>query len=204
MRRPKWDECTLREAQEQVEPLQTSIRMSRVPQRFFGYMALMSELIEVEPSSFQEASEQQVWRDAMMEEYSSIMKNDVWEVVPRPEWKSVVGFRWIYKIKHAADGSVDKFKARFVAKGFSQKEGIDFSETFAPVARYSSIRAVISIAAELGWQIHQMDVKTMFLNGVIDEEIYIEQPEGFEVHNRASHVCRLRRALYGLKQAPRA
>jgi hypothetical protein len=167
-------------------------------------MALMSELIEAEPSSFQEASEQQVWRDAMMEEYSSIMKNDVWEVVPRPEGKSVVGSRWIYKIKHVVDGSVDKFKARFVAKGFSQKEGIDFSETFAPMARYSSIRAVISIAAELGWQIHQMDVKTTFLNGVIEEEIYIEQPEGFEVHNRASHVCRLKRALYGLKQAPRA
>jgi hypothetical protein len=85
-----------------------------------------------------------------------------------------------------------------------RKEGIDFSETFAPVARYSSIRAVISIAAELGWQIHQMDVKTTFLNGVIEEEIYIEQPEGFEVHSRASHVCRLKRALYGLKQAPRA
>jgi hypothetical protein len=203
-RMPKWVECTLREAQEQVDAPKTSVRMSKAPQRFSSYMALMSELIEAEPSSFQEASEQQVWRDAMMEEYSSIMKNDVWEVVPRPEEKSVVGSRWIYKIKHVADGSVDKFKARFVAKGFSQKEGIDFSETFAPVERYSSIRAVISIAAELGWQIHQMDVKTTFLNGVIEEEIYIERPEGFEVHSRASHVCRLKRALYGLKQAPRA
>jgi hypothetical protein len=124
--------------------------------------------------------------------------------VPGPEEKSVVGSRWIYKIKHDVDDSVDKFKACFVAKGFSQKEGIDFSETFAPVARYSSIRAVISIAVELGWKIHQMDVKIAFLNGVIKEEIYIEHPEGFEVHSRASHVCRLRRALYGLKQAPRA
>jgi hypothetical protein len=87
----------------------------------------------------------------------------------------VIGSKWIYRIKHTANGSVDKFKARFVAKGFSQKEGIDFSETFAPVARYSSIRAVISIATELAWQIHQMDVKTLFLNGVIEEEIYIEQ-----------------------------
>jgi hypothetical protein len=139
-RRPKWVERTLREAQEQVDAPRTSVRESRAPQRFSSYMALMSELIEAEPSSFQEASEQQVWRDAMMEEYSSIMKNDVWEVVPRPEGKSVIGSRWIYKIKHVADGSVDKFKARFVAKGFSQKEGIDFSETFAPVARYSSIR----------------------------------------------------------------
>ena len=113
-------------------------------------MALMSELIEAEPSSFQEASEQQVWREAMMEEYSSIMKNDVWEVVPQPVGKSMVGSRWIYKIKQAADGSVDKFNSHFVAKGFSQKEGIDFGEIFAPVERYSFIRVVISIAPELG------------------------------------------------------
>jgi hypothetical protein len=86
----------------------------------------------------------------------------------------VVGSKWIFKIKHAANGSVDKLKAHFVAKGFSQKEGIDFSETFAPMARYSSTRVVISIATELGWPIHQMDVKTTFLNGVIEEEIYIE------------------------------
>jgi hypothetical protein len=201
-RGPKCAECTLREAQEKVEAPQTSVRMSKTPQRFSNYMTLMSELIEVEPSSFQEASEQQVWRDAMLEEYSFIMKNDVWEVVPQPEGKSVIGSRWIYKIKHCVDGSVDKFKARFVAKGFSHKEGIDFSKTFAPVARYSSIRVMISIAVELGWQIHQTNVKIVFLNGVIEEEIYIEQPEGFEVHSRASHVCRLRKALYGLKQAP--
>jgi hypothetical protein len=153
-RRPKWVEHTLREAQDPVEAPQTSVGMSNAPERFFSYMALMSELIKAEPSSFQEASEQQVWREAMMEEYSSIMKNDVWEVVPRPEGKSMVGSRWIYKIKHETDGSVDKFKARFVAKDFSQKEGIDFSETFEPMARYSSIMAMISIATELGWQIH--------------------------------------------------
>jgi hypothetical protein len=180
-RKTRWVEQTLREAQEYVGAPRTSVRESRAPQRFSSYMALMSELLEAEPSSFQEASQQQVWRDAMVEEYASIMKNDVWEVVPRPEGKSVIGSRWIYKIKHAADGSVEKFKARFVAKGFSQKEGIDYDETFAPVARYTSIRAVISIAAEMGWKIHQMDVKTTFLNGIIEEEVYIEQPEGFEV-----------------------
>jgi hypothetical protein len=203
-RKTRWVEQTLREAQEYVGAPRTSVRESRAPQRFSSYMALMSELLEAEPSSFQEASQQQVWRDAMVEEYASIMKNDVWEVVPRPEGKSVIGSKWIYKIKHVADGSVEKFKARFVAKGFSQKEGIDYDETFAPVARYTSIRAVISIAAEMGWKIHQMDVKTTFLNGIIEEEVYIEQPEGFEVQGRDSHVCRLKRALYGLKQAPRA
>jgi len=140
----------------------------------------------------------------MVEEYSSIMVNDVWEVVPRPQDKSVAGSRWIYKVKYAADDSVEKYKARFVAKGYAQKEMIDYEETFAPVARYISIRIVISLVAQMGWKIHQMDVKMTFLNGVIEEEVYIEQLEGFETHEKKSHVCRLKKALYGLKQAPRA
>ena len=140
----------------------------------------------------------------MLEEYNSILTNDVWDVVPRPQGKSVVTSKWIYKVKFAADGSVEKCKARFVARGFSQKEGIDYDETFAPVARYSSIRAIISLASVMGWKLHQMDVKTAFLNGEIEEEVYIEQPEGFELHEKGSHVCKLKKALYGLKQAPRA
>ena len=113
-----------------------------------------------------------------MDEYHSIMKNDVWEIVPRPEGKLVVTSRWLYKLKHVADGSVEKYKARFVARGFSQVEGIDYDETFALVARYTSIRALISIVAEMGWKIHQMDVKTAFLNGIIQEEIYVEHHTG--------------------------
>jgi len=93
---------------------------------------------------------------------------------------------------------VEKYKARFVAKGYAQKEGIDYEETFSPVARYTSIRSVISLAAQLGWEIYQMDVRTAFLNMMI-EEVYIEQPEGFETHEKKSHVCRLKKSLYGLK-----
>jgi hypothetical protein len=163
----------------------------------------MTQLIDAEPSSYEQAAHHGVWKEAMMEEYASIMKNDVWEVVPRPEGKKVVGSKWIYKVKHAADGSVDKYKERFAAKGFSQREGVDYEETFASVARYSSIRIVFSLAAEMGWHVHQMDVKIAFLNGVV-EEVYVEQPEGFEVGDRETHVYRLRRALYGFKQAPRA
>ena len=163
----------------------------------------MKDIIETEPSSYEEASTQSVWRESMMEEYASIMKNDVWEVVPRLEGKSVVTSKWLYKIEYVADGSIEKYKARFVARGFSQVEGVDYDETFALVARYTSIRSIISIAAEMGWQIHQMDVKTAFLNGIIQEEVYIEQPQGFEMHGRESHVCKLKKALYGLKQAPR-
>jgi hypothetical protein len=164
----------------------------------------MSQISDSEPSSFEEAVGSQVWKDAMMEEYQSIIKNDVWDIVPRPAKKSVVTSKWIYKIKHAPDGSIDKFKARFVARGFSQKEGIDYTETFAPVARYSTIRSIISLASTMGWKLHQMDVKTAFLNGVVEEEVYMEQPEGFVIHDRESHVCKLKKALYGLKQAPRA
>jgi hypothetical protein len=112
--------------------------------------------------------------------------------------------KWIYKIKHAADGSIEKYKARFVARGFSQIEGVDYDKTFAPVARYTSIQSIIALAASMGWKLHQMDVKTTFLNGEIEEEVYIEQPEGFVVHNERSHVCRLKKVLYGLKQEPRA
>ena len=109
-------------------------------------------------------------------------------MVPKPQERSVVGSRWIYKVKYAADGSIEKFKARFVAKGYAQKEGIDYEETFAPVARYTSIRSVISLVVQMGWKIHQMDVKTAFLNGVIEEEVYIEQPEGFEAHDQKTRV----------------
>jgi hypothetical protein len=140
----------------------------------------------------------------MVEEYDSIVRNDVWNVVPRPVGKSVVTSRWLYKTKIVADGNVEKYKAHFVARGFSQIEGVDYDETFAPVARYTSIRTIIAIAVELGWRIHQMDVKTAFLNGFIEEEVHIEQPQGFEVSDRETHVCLLRKAIYGQKQAPPA
>jgi hypothetical protein len=129
--------------------------------------------------------------------------NDVWDVVPIPKEKSVVSSKWIFKTKHVADGSIEKYKARFVAQGFYQKEGINYKETFTPVARYTSIRVVISIATVMKWKVHQMDVKMTFLNGVIEEEIYMEQPQGFETHDREMHVCRLKKELYGLKQASR-
>jgi hypothetical protein len=113
----------------------------------------------------------------------------------------VVSSKWLFKIKHVVDGSIEKYKERFVARGFSQKEGIDYEETLT-VARY--IKTIISLAAKMKWKMHQMDVKTTFLNGVIEEEVYIEQTQGFEVEDRKSHVCRLKKSLYELKQAPRA
>jgi hypothetical protein len=204
IRRPKWFDEILQDTRKHVEPPRTTFREKRRPRKFPTYMALMTNIIDSEPSNIEEAVSQQVWRDAKMEEHYSIMRNDVWEIVLRPEGKLAVTSKWLYKVKHAADGNVDKYKARFVARGFSQKEGVDYEETFSPVARYSSIRAILSIASEMGWSIHQMDVKTAFFKGFIKEEVYIKQPQGFEVHDRETHACRLKKALYGLKQAPRA
>jgi hypothetical protein len=164
----------------------------------------MTKLLDEEPTNVEEATQKKQWKEAMTEEHQSIMKNDVCEIVPRPKEKSVVTSKWVYKIKHAVYGSVDKYKARFVARGFSQKEGEDYDETFAPVARYTYIRAIMSLTASMGWSLHQIDVKITFLNGAIEEEVYIKQPQGFEVHSRDTHVCKLKKALYGLKKAPRA
>jgi hypothetical protein len=202
-RKPAWVRELIQDGEKYGAP-EGTMRQSKKPKPFSSYMALMCDLIEKEPTCFEEAIQKKEWVDAMTEEYQSIIKNDVWEVVPRPKNKDVVSSKWIYKIKHAADGSIEKHKARFVARGFSQKEGIDYEETFSPVARYTSIRTIIALAAKMKWKLHQMDVKTTFLNGVIEEEVYIEQPQGFEVEDRKTHVCRLKKALYGLKQAPRA
>ena len=155
-RKPSWLQELMKEAEQSVGPPKREVKESRAPERFSSYMAQVTSLRDTVPDTYEEASAHQVWRDAMMEEYNSIMKNEVWEVVPRPEGKSVVTSKWLYKIKHATDGSIEKFKARFVARGFSQVEGVDYDETFAPMARFSSIEAVISVIAEMGWKIHQM------------------------------------------------
>eukprot|EP00253_Pinus_taeda_P035309 PITA_35309 len=125
-----------------------------------------------------------------MVEYDSIVRNCVWDVVPRPEDKSVVSSRWLYKVKQAANGSVEKHKASFVARGFSQVKGIDYDETFSPLERYSSIRSMLALSAQMGWKIHQVDVKTAFLNGKIEEEVYIEPPEGFETFDRDDQLIK--------------
>ena len=125
-------------------------------------------------------------------------------MVSRPEDKVVVTSKWLYKIKHGSNGSAEKYKARFFARCFSLKEVIDYDDIFSLVAHYTTIRYIIALAATQGWSLHQMDVKTYFLHHSIKEEVYVEQPLGFEVQDRDTYVCRLKKALYGLKQAPRA
>ena len=132
-----------------------------------------------EPVSFDQAVQDEKWKKAMEEEISSIEKNQTWEIATLPEKHKAIGVKWIFKAKKNARGEIEKYKARLVAKGYSQRAGIDYDEVFAPVARLESIRLIISMAAQNGWPIHQMDVKSAFLNGLLEEEVYINQPPGY-------------------------
>ena len=144
------------------------------------------------------------WLTAMEQEMESMYSNSVWELVDLPESVRPIGCKWIYKKKRGVDGKVETFKARLVAKGYTQKEGVDYEETFSPVTMLKSIRTLLSITAALDYEIWQMDVKTAFLNGYLDEIIYMMQPEGFIVEGQEQKVCKLLRSIYGLKQASRS
>ncbi|BBH07158.1 multidrug resistance-associated protein 9 [Prunus dulcis] len=158
----------------------------------------------IEPETFEEVVKDAAWQKAMEAELEMIEKNETWELVKRPSDKPIVGVKCIFKVKLNLDGSVQKNKARLVAKGYTQKLGIDFNETFAPVARLDTVRTLIALAAQKRWKLFQLDVKSAFLNGVLHEEVYVDQPPGFVVKDKEDRVCRLKKALYGLKQAPRA
>jgi hypothetical protein len=140
----------------------------------------------------------------MQEEIHEFDRLDVWELVPRPECAMIIALKWIFKVKLDEHGDVLKNKAQLVAKGYSQQEGIDFEESFAPVARIEAIRIFLANAASRNMIVYQMDVKTAFLNGDLKEVVYVSQPEGFVDPERPNHVYRLKKALYGLKQAPSA
>ena len=163
-------------------------------------------LLESEPQTFKEAmlsSDSTSWKEAVNSEIESILSNHTWELVDLPPGNKPLGSKWIFKRKMKDDGTIDKYKARLVVKGFRQKEGLDYFDTYSPVTRITSIRMLIALAAVYGLEIHQMDVKTAFLNGELEEEIYIEQPEGFVVPGKEKKVCKLIKSLYGLKQAPK-
>ncbi|CAL2251278.1 unnamed protein product [Prunus armeniaca] len=158
----------------------------------------------IEPERYAEAAQDKAWLRAMEDELQMIEKNGTWELVDRPTEKPVIGVKWVYKTKLNLDGSIQKNKARLVAKGYAQKPGLDYNETYAPMARLDTIRTLIALAAKKEWKLYQLDVKSAFLNGVLQEEVYIDQPEGYVIKGKEDKVYRLHKALYGLKQAPRA
>ncbi|KAI3728566.1 hypothetical protein L6452_17204 [Arctium lappa] len=166
----------------------------------------LTYVVESEPKTYHEAvtsSEGPQWKEAINSEIESILQNHTWELVDLPPGCKPLGYRWIFKRKMKADGSIDKYKERLVIKRYRQKEGLDYFDTYSPVTRITSIRLVLAIAAIRNLQIHQMDVKTAFLNGDLEEEIYMEQPEGFVALGQENKVCKLIKSLYGLKQAPK-
>jgi hypothetical protein len=147
-RKPSWERELIQYGEKYGVP-EGTMRQVKKRKPFFSYMALMCDLLEKEPTCFEESIQKKEWVDAMTKEYQSIINNDVWEIVPRPKNKDVVSSKWLYKIKHVVDGSIEKYKTRFVAHGFSQKEVIDYEEMFSPVARYTSIRTIIALAAKM-------------------------------------------------------
>jgi hypothetical protein len=140
----------------------------------------------------------------MVEEFSALSQINTWILVPRPPSKNIVGGKWIFKTKHRPDGSFEKYKARLVARGFTQRHGIDYDDTFSPVVKPSTIRMVLSIAVSRGWALHQVDVSNACLHGFLSEDVYMQQPPGFDDPRYPSHACKLQHSLYGLKQSPRA
>jgi histone deacetylase 1/2 len=156
-----------------------------------------------EPTSISEALSDPKWKLAMDEEYSALLKNNTWHLVPASRGTNIIDCKWVYKVKRRADGSIDRYKARLVAKGFKQRYGIDYEDTFSPVVKAATIHLVLSLVVSHGWHLRQLDVKNAFLHGVLEEEVYMRQPPGFEDSSRMGHVCKLDKALYGLKQAPR-
>jgi hypothetical protein len=157
-----------------------------------------------EPKRVDEALDDPDWVISMQEELNNFTRNEVWELVERPKNHNVIGTKWVYRNKENEDGIVVKNKSRLVAQGYTQVEGLDFDETFAPVARIETIRILLAYACSRNIKFYQMDVKSAFLNGKISELVYVKQPLGFEDPAKPNHVYKHSKALYGLKQAPRA
>ncbi|CAL1358011.1 unnamed protein product [Linum trigynum] len=172
------------------------------PARMTDFVSFSTTHIPI-PASYKQARGHPDWDAAMTTEVTALEANQTWEVVPRPLNVPVIGSKWVYNVKLNPDGSLERFKARVVAQGFRQNFGIDYEETFAPVAKMQTVRTLFAVAAMHGWCLKQLDVKNVFLHGDLKETIYMECPPGY-LGGDKSKVCLLRRSLYGLKQAPRA
>jgi hypothetical protein len=167
---------------------------------FCQYFSFVSS---IELAKVEKALEDEDWVMAMQEELNNFERNQVWTLVERPN-TNVIGTKWVFRNKQDENSMVTRNKARLVAQGFTQVEGLDFDETYAPVARIEAIQMLLAFVAHHDFKLYQMDVKSAFLNGPIQELVYVEQPSGFEDPKFPNHVYKLQKVLYGLKQAPRA
>jgi hypothetical protein len=158
-----------------------------------------SVVLPPEPSTYRQAASQPEWVAAMTAEFQALLSNNTWSLCPRPSHQHVVRNKWVYKLKQKPDSSIDRYRARLVAKGFDQLSRIDYHDTFSPIIKPPTIRLLIALAVQFDWNITQLDVSNAFLHGYLDE-----QPQGFLNPPFPTYVCKLHKALYGLKQAPRA
>ena len=201
---PNHEENFMREVETLPPKRQRNPPVRFIEKEFYEADAVTADINE--PSNISEAwkGEHSVyWKEETDCEYDSLLRNDTWDFVPLPKGKNVVGSRWVSKLKHNSDGSIERYKARLVAQGYSQSERVDYQEIFSPVVHYSTIRSLLAVANIYDWEIHQMDVKTTFLQGDLEEEIYMRQPDGYIDNDKPSHVCKLKKSIYGLKQAAR-
>lgn len=157
-----------------------------------------------DPTTFNEVVGHQIWREAMEAEIESIERNETWELTTVPKGIKTIGVKWVFKTKYKEDGEIDKFKVRLVAKGYAQRFGVDYNEVYAPVARWDTIHMIIATAASKNWIIYQLEIKSAFLHGELQEVVYVDQPQGFVKKGSEEKAYRLKMALYGLKQDPKA
>ncbi|KAK8957155.1 hypothetical protein KSP39_PZI001100 [Platanthera zijinensis] len=184
-----------------AHPLENCVSLHRLsPQLHTFSTSLFSVSV---PNSVQEALQYPGWWAAMEEEMAALWANQTWTLVSLPPCQKPVGCKWVFVIKHAADGTIDRLKARLVARGFTQQQGLEYEETFSPVDKLNTVRVLISVAVHRQWPLLQLDIKNAFLNGDLQETVYMQQPPEFETTGE-SQVCHLLKALYGLKQSPRA
>jgi Reverse transcriptase (RNA-dependent DNA polymerase) len=182
-------------------PIQDYISYKNVSPTYRAYLGNIAH--QTEPITWEDANQHLVWQKAMNEELQVLEKNHTWDIVYLPKGKKHVGCKWVYKIKYNSNGTIKIYKARLVAKGFTQTYGVDYQETFAPVAKMSTVRILLSVATNLGWNLFQMNVNNAFLQGVLDEEVYMTLPPGYNTTLDSSQVCKLKKSIYGLKQSPR-
>ncbi|XP_078437652.1 uncharacterized protein LOC144708275 [Wolffia australiana] len=183
-------------------PISHYVKHERLSSQYRSFLTLLGEIVV--PDRVEDALRDSGWKAAMDDEMYALMKNDTWEITSLPKGKKAVGCRWVFTPKFLADTTLERLKARLVAKGYTQTEGIDYGETFAPVAKFNTVRVLIALAAKCDWEIFQFDVKNAFLHGELEEEVYMQLPPGYRLTEKPNQVCRLKKALNGLKQSPRA
>ncbi|KAL9266710.1 Retrovirus-related Pol polyprotein from transposon TNT 1-94-like protein [Drosera capensis] len=167
--------------------------------------AFANQLSSVQiPNNLGEALKDERWVQAMETEMNALRKNCTWELIDLPKGKNTIGCKWVYLVKYNEKDEIERYKFRLVAKGYTQIYGIDFQETFSPVAKLNIVRVILSLVANFDWPLHQFDVKNVFPHSDLEEEIYMDLPPGYTDHNSKPRVCKLKKALYGLKQSPRA